>query len=134
MATSTESSAGQRLEVADRLVAKPVRSPVRFSWGMLLTYVLLGMAGLGLLGSAWTLGAVLSLPHESAAYEQRVPAGPPRKSLSTVPIWPASSTASLTRYSKRPAAHATASCSASRPAAYRWPGAWPPGSRRSRAS
>ncbi|MGU3666678.1 hypothetical protein ACLBX9_21010 [Methylobacterium sp. A49B] len=44
----------------------------------LLTYVLLGMAGLGLLGSAWTLGTVLSLPHESAAYEHRVPAGPPR--------------------------------------------------------
>jgi len=41
MATSTESSAGQRLEVADRLVAKPVRSPARFSWGMLLTYLLL---------------------------------------------------------------------------------------------
>jgi multiple sugar transport system permease protein len=41
MATSTESGTGQRLEVAERLVAKPARAPVRFSWGMLLTYLLL---------------------------------------------------------------------------------------------
>jgi multiple sugar transport system permease protein len=43
MTTSTDSSAGQRLEVAERLVSKPARGPSRFTWGMLLTYLLLAV-------------------------------------------------------------------------------------------
>jgi multiple sugar transport system permease protein len=41
MTTSTDSSAGQLLEAAERIVSKPQRAPVRFSWGLLLTYLLL---------------------------------------------------------------------------------------------
>ncbi|MCJ2053497.1 hypothetical protein [Methylobacterium sp. J-070] len=55
----------------------------------LMTYGLLGVVGVGLLASGWTLGAVLSLSHDSAANEtriaaaleaceQRSPPGPPR--------------------------------------------------------
>jgi multiple sugar transport system permease protein len=40
---STDSSAGQRLEIAERLVGKPARASSRFTWGMLLTYLLLAM-------------------------------------------------------------------------------------------
>ena len=43
----------------------------------LMTYVLLGVAGLSLLGSLWTLVAVQSLPRETSAYVQRGPAAPP---------------------------------------------------------
>ena len=41
MTTSTDSSAGQLLDAAERLVSKPQRASARFSWGMLLTYLLL---------------------------------------------------------------------------------------------
>jgi multiple sugar transport system permease protein len=43
MATAMDSSAGDRLEVAERLVSKPARASSRFTWGMLLTYVLLSV-------------------------------------------------------------------------------------------
>jgi hypothetical protein len=43
----------------------------------LMTYVLLGVTGLSLLGSAFTLGTVLSLPREAGTYGQRSPALPP---------------------------------------------------------
>jgi len=43
MAISADSSAGHRLEAAERLVSKPPRSRTRFSWELLLTYLLLGM-------------------------------------------------------------------------------------------
>lgn len=40
----------------------------------LMTYVLLGIAGLGLLGSVWILGTVLSLSHDVTAGEARLAA------------------------------------------------------------
>lgn len=43
MATAMDSSAGDRLEVAERLVSKPARASSGFTWGMLLTYLLLGV-------------------------------------------------------------------------------------------
>lgn len=43
----------------------------------LMTYALLGVAGLSLLGSVCTLGTVLSLPRDSGGYGQRGPALPP---------------------------------------------------------
>ena len=43
----------------------------------LMTYVLLGVAGLSLLGSVWTFVVVQSVPRETAAYVQRGPAAPP---------------------------------------------------------
>lgn len=43
----------------------------------LMTYVLLGVAGLSLLGSIWTLATVQSLPRDTAASVQRGPAALP---------------------------------------------------------
>ncbi len=41
MTTSINSDAEKRLEAAERLVSKPQRAAARFSWGLLLTYLLL---------------------------------------------------------------------------------------------
>ncbi|MBE7197414.1 MAG: hypothetical protein INR70_06385 [Parafilimonas terrae] len=83
MSTNTITNMYNELVAARNSLAEDNRELVQAITGdlrrnRLLTYLLLGVAGLGLLGSAWTLGTVLNLPHDPAAYEQRVPAGPPR--------------------------------------------------------
>ena len=39
--TNADTSAARQLEAAERLVSKPQRAPLRFTWGTLLTYLLL---------------------------------------------------------------------------------------------
>ena len=41
MTISADSSAEHRLEAAERLVSKPPRTRIRFTWEMLFTYLLL---------------------------------------------------------------------------------------------
>ena len=43
MAPSLDSSAERRLEAAERLVSEPDRVRTRFTWGLLLTYIVLSM-------------------------------------------------------------------------------------------